>query len=478
MTKQPRIRTGAIIAAALAMGAATFPGHAQAQTYGNPDLPCPHGQWLGPRFYTTFPEGTRFIQQDIALCNRLQPDVFGLGCHGMPGGGLAWDNLGGGQTVAPDEFVRRFCMSPGVQASNEGFLFACHGANPGTGGNMWDTAIAKASAASGKPVTGATGYLVVSPEGELTVCNNAAGVRSLTTGHAPTRGVCGNLDSFITSIAYRDRTTGLCNELDSRFVVSPADQLDLFGELCAPRNAGNGTCASTSTPMCSKLIKLPCYGGNRIGVVGLDHGEFLRPQGWMSEAPRCGPRGIPGRVAAVGLLPGCYVQLWEMEKMAKGTPNAKVPPDVLIAMALDAPGTCIGAAMDAASIPFKAIQLQWHTNTQDYCYGNNLPVPPGHQINRGSYCQQQQSWEVLQMMRGTRFVDGNGTIVPRNALRGPGLCGGGNVRANNVDPPYEPGEADDDHDVGGCAATTPGQGASGLAVLAVGAMLAARRRRR
>jgi MYXO-CTERM domain-containing protein len=144
-------------------------------------------------------------------------------------------------------------------------------------------------------------------------------------------------------------------------------------------------------------------------------------------------------------------------------------------MALDVPGTCIGAATDAASIPIMAIQNQWHTINQDYYYSNNLPAPPRYQINRGSYRDQQQSWEMLQMLRGNRTLDYDGNIVPRNALRGPGRCGGGNVRANNVDPPYD--GAASEGDLGGCA-IAPRSGAGWLLLVGLGALVVRRRRRR
>lgn len=469
MSARHHRRVGSIIAASIAMLVAALPGDANAQNFGNPNLQCPHGQWLRNNFYTTWPNGTSFLAEDRALCNtHLRSDIFGLGCHGEQGGVLAWDNPFSPSTIASNQFTRRFCASPGVQNSQEGFLFACRGANPGPAGNMSETSIAWFASRTGMPVTGATEYLSVSTTGNLTVRGwNAAGTARSE--------LCGNVDSFITAIPYRNRNTGLFNPLDCEFVVAPADQLAFFGNLTATSNAGVGTC--THMRCGPAFSTLPCYGANRVGVGGRDYGEFLRPQGWMNEAPLCSRSAWPGRIgSAAFMLPGCYVQGWEMAQQINGTPNAPVPPDVMLAMALDVPGTCIGAATDAASIPIMAIQNQWHTINQDYYYSNNLPAPPRFQINRGSYRDQQQSWEMLQMLRGNRTIDYDGNIVPRNALRGPGRCGGGNVRANNVDPPYDGGGAGDD--LGGCAATTPAGGATWLVVLGIGALVVRRRRRR
>jgi hypothetical protein len=471
MTTQYHRRIGSFVAAIAAIGAigAAFPGHAHAQNnYGNPNLQCPHGQWLRNNFYTTWPNGTPFLAEDRALCNQhLRSDIFGLGCHGEQGGVLVWDNPGGGHTFASNQFTRRFCASPGVQNSQEGFLFACRGANPGPAGNMSETSIAWFASRTGLPVTGATEYLSVSQSGNLTVRGwNPAGTARTE--------LCGNVDSFITAIPYRNRNTGLFNPLDCEFVVQPADQLAFFGALTANANTGVGTC--THMRCGPALSGLPCYGANRVGVPGRDYGEFLRPQGWHSEAPLCGRSAWPGRIGTVGfMLPGCYVQGWEMAMQVNGTPNAPVPPDVMLAMAFDVPGTCLGAAIDAGSIPVMAIQNQWHTLNQDYYYGNNLPVPPRYQINRGSSRDQQQSWEMLQMLRGNRTIDYNGNIVPHSALRGPGRCGGGDVRANRVDPPYDEG---DGTELAGCATATPAGAGSALGGIVLCALAMRRRRSR
>lgn len=62
---------------------------------------------------------------------------------------------------------------------------------------------------------------------------------------------------------------------------------------------------------------------------------------------------------------------------------------------------------------------------------------------------------------------------PRTTFRGrPAQCGAGNVRANNVDPPFE-----DDADLG-CALTGASRGAGWLVLVGLGALIARRRRAR
>lgn len=480
MTRQHQTRTCAIVVAAIAMLAAAPPATAQNQSFGNPDLPCPHGQWLRPNFYTTFPEGTGFFAQDRALCDTLRPDIYGLGCHGLPGGVLGWDTPCGGRVRAPADFGPLFCSSPGVKSSNGGFAFMCRAADPGVG-RMSCTEIAKEAARTGKGVVGPTAELIVGRNGNLTVCDLGGG-RVLTAGPGPygtaRSGLCGNYDSFINANSYLDRNTGMCSALDCEFVVTPADELWRW-HLTANANTGTTTCGHLDRgripPQPIDYARLPGYGANRRGVGGVECGEFLRPKGWMNEAPMCRPGGMGWVGTGVCLAPALWVMSWELENQYRGTPYAKAPPDVLIAMALDPYGTCLGNALEAASIPMRCLKLQHHHNQQDFYYGNGLPAPPGLRINGGTYCQQRESWEVYQMLSGNRTVNGNGCIVPRSALRAPGPCGGGNVRSNNVDPPYQPGDAD--QDLGGCAATKPGGGAAGLALVA-GALLAVRRRRR
>lgn len=464
-TKQS-LRIGSLAAAAVAAVLA-ISADANAQNFGNPNLQCPHGLWLRDNFYTTWPAGTSFRAEDNALCNGLlRRDVFGLGCHGEQGGVLLWDNPGGGQTIASNQFTRRFCASPGVQNSSEGFVFACRTANPGAGGDMSQTTIAWFASRTGMPVTGATEYLTVSQTGNLGVIGRDS------MGYLTQR--CGNLDSFVTAIPYRNRNTGLFNPLDCEFVVQPADQLAVFGQLTASANTGVSQCGHfRCPPAAGGLGALPCYNANRLGVPRGDYGEFLRPQGWQSEAALCGRSPWAGRIgSAAFMLPGCYVMGWEMQMQINGTPNAPVPPDVMLAMAFDVPGTCIGAATDAASIPYYAIRHQIYLNNQDYYYGNNLPVPFQYQINHGSTNDQRQSWEMLQMLRGRATIDYDGRIVPRNGMRGPGRCGGGDVRANRVDPPFEKAERSD---AGGCAAAGSMNGLAALGL--VGLALALGRRR-
>lgn len=478
---------------AVAAFVAASPADAQPQ---NRDLQCPHGQWLRPNFYTTWPAGTTFLAEDQMLASQhLNPNVFGLGCHGEEARHLGWDNPDGTYTTASNQFSRRFCSQPGVlNNSQAGFLFACRGANPGPDGDMSNTSIAWFASRTGVPVTGATEYLIVDTTGRLQVVgwNNAGTARDQP---------CGDIDSFITAIPYRNRNTGLYNPMDCEFVVTPADRLRIFGNLTSG-NPSQGTCTH------SRCGPAPSGGGPR----------FCVPPGLLMNGPRvgaCAPdminNGIQGFDCGSRLGGGTMSlftndpYLIEGAGYAGGAWGAGLMAETAFTMGT---GTYLPAAysplyytgtgasylgrggmwiargagpyaLPAAGAGYLLYTANDYRNAvNDLTSMDNIDATPEefeamipYNVTSSAY------WRNVCAFYGLC----DPLPPPRTVIRGRprGARCGGNVAPPNVDPPYEEG-AEGEDDLGGCSVgrgRDAGAGAGAGLLLALG-VVAARVRRR